>query len=99
MQDADPTACLRIIQTVRPRTYARIDMNDAPRSGYIAQELSAQLTGNYRCIIGEGHDEQGPLLTVDYSRMTVVLHGALLGLMSKLDAALARIEALESRLT
>jgi hypothetical protein len=99
VQDADPTECLRIIQTVRPRTYARIDMNDAPRSGYIAQELSAQLTGNYRCIIGESHDEQGPLLTVDYSRMTVVLHGALLGLMSKLDAALARIEALENRLT
>jgi hypothetical protein len=98
VQDADPSECLRIIQTVRPRTYARIDMNDAPRCGYIAQELSAQLTGNYRCIIGESQDEQGPLLSVDYSRLTVVLHGALLGVMSKLDAALARIEALESRI-
>jgi hypothetical protein len=97
VQDADPSECLRIIQTVRPRTYARIDMNDAPRCGYIAQELSAQLTGNYRCIIGESQDEQGPLLSVDYSRLTVVLHSALLGVMSKLDAALARIEALESR--
>ena len=76
---------------VRPRTYKRIDMNDAPRCGYIAQELSAELTGGYRCIMSESQDEQGSLLAVDYSRLVPVLHGALL-------SALARIEALESRI-
>ena len=97
MHDADPLECLRIVQAVRPRTYARIDMNDAPRCGYIAQELSAELSGDYRCIIRENQDAQGPLLSVDYSRLTVVLHGALLSVISQLDAALARIDLLESR--
>jgi hypothetical protein len=41
--------------------------------------------------MGESEDENGKLLTIDYSRVTVLLHGALL-------SALARIEALESRL-
>jgi hypothetical protein len=91
VQVADPSECLRILKAVRPRTYSRIDMNDAPRCGYIAQELSAELTGNYRCIIGESQDDQGSLLSVDYSRLVPVLHAALL-------AALARIEALESRI-
>jgi hypothetical protein len=90
VQDADPAECLRLIKAVRPRTYKRIDMNDAPRCGYIAQELSAELTGGYRCIMGESQDEQGSLLAVDYSRLVPVLHGALL-------SALARIEMLESR--
>jgi hypothetical protein len=41
--------------------------------------------------MGESADENGPLLALDYSRIVPVLHGALL-------SALARIEALESRI-
>ena len=51
----------------------------------------AELTGGYRCIMGTSEDENGPLLALDYSRVVVVLHGALL-------SALARIEALETRI-
>ena len=72
-------------------------MGGAPRIGYIAQDFDRELSGGYRCIMGAGEDADGPLLALDYSRLTVVLHGALLGVMSKLDAALARIDALESR--
>ena len=94
---ADPAECLRLVSAVKPRTYKRLDMNLAPRLGYVAQEWDAQLTGGYRCIMGAGEDENGPLLALDYSRICPVIHGALLGVMSKLEAALARIEALESR--
>ena len=49
--------------------------------------------------MGESWDKDGKsLLALDYSRVAVVLHTALLGVMSKLDAAIARIEALESRI-
>jgi hypothetical protein len=91
--DASLQECERILLSVRPKTYTRNDMNDEPRIGYIAQELDTELSGNFRCIMGESRDDAGlKLLTVDYSRLTVVLHGALL-------SALARIDALESRLT
>jgi hypothetical protein len=89
--DASLQECERIVLAVRPKTYNRIDMNGAPRIGYIAQHLDGQLSGGYRCIMGVGEDANGPLLSVDYSRIVPVLHGALL-------SALARIEALESRL-
>jgi hypothetical protein len=62
------------------------------RCGYIAQDFDRELTGGYRSIMGAGEDADGPLLSLDYSRITVLLHGALL-------SALARIEALENRLT
>ena len=41
--------------------------------------------------MGASEDETGPLLALDYSRITVILHAALL-------SALARIDALESRI-
>jgi len=84
--------CTRLVKAVTPCTYKRIDMEGTPaRIGYIAQNLERELTGGFRSIVSSSSDENGPLLTVDYSRLTVVLHGALL-------SALARIEALESRL-
>jgi hypothetical protein len=80
------------VKAITPCTYKRLDMEGTPeRCGYIAQHLDRELTGGYRCIMGESRDAAGPLLTVDYSRLVPILHGALL-------SALARIEALESRL-
>ena len=67
-------------------------MEDAARVGYIAQDWDRELSGGYRCIMGESWDKDGKsLLALDYSRVVVVLHGALL-------SALARIGALEKRL-
>jgi hypothetical protein len=89
--DASTKECERILLAVRPKTYTRIDMDGAPRIGYIAQHLDAELRGGYRCIMGVGEDANGPLLSVDYSRLVPVLHGCLL-------SALARLDALESRI-
>jgi hypothetical protein len=82
--------CLRLIKTVHPKTYNRIDMDGASRIGYIAQDLDKELKDNYRCIMGSSEDSNGSLLALDYSRMVVILHGALLN-------ALNRIEVLESK--
>jgi hypothetical protein len=89
--DASLGECTRLVLAVKPKTYNRSDMAGNPaRCGYIAQHWNAELTGGYRCIMGESADESGPLLAIDYSRIVPLLHGALL-------SALARIEALESR--
>jgi hypothetical protein len=78
ISDANLAECTRLVQAVHPKTYSRIDMDKA-------------LSGGYRCIMGASEDKTGPLLALDYFRVVVVLHGALL-------SALARLEALESRL-
>ena len=90
VEPASLDECTRLVLAVRPKTYNRIDMGGTPRLGYIAQDFSQELSGGYRCIMGESADESGPLPALDYSRIVPVLHGALL-------SALARISALESR--
>ena len=91
VQNISLDECVRIIKTVHPKTYNRIDMEGKPpRIGYIAQHLDNELKDNFRCIMGADQDEHGPLLGLDYSRMVVILHGALLN-------ALNRIEILESK--
>ena len=82
--------CVRLVKAVHPNKYNRIDMDGAPRIGYIAQDFNRELKDNYRCIMGSSEDDNGPLLALDYSRMVVILHGALLN-------ALNRIESLESK--
>ncbi len=83
--------CARLVQTVRPQTYRRTDLGTERRVGYIANHWDAALSPEHRNIMGPKKSEDS-LLSLDYSRITAVLHGALL-------SALARIEALESRLT
>jgi hypothetical protein len=91
VQNISLDECVRIIKTVHPKTYNRIDMEGKPpRIGYIAQHLDNELKDNFRCIMGADQDEHGTLLGLDYSRMVVILHGALLN-------ALNRIEVLESK--
>jgi hypothetical protein len=84
--------CSRLVKAIMPCTYRRKDMEGTPeRCGYIAQDWDRELSGGFRCIMGAGEDADGPLLALDYSRIVPILHGALL-------SALARIDALESRL-
>jgi hypothetical protein len=93
IESVDLGECTRLVKAVTPCTYKRRDMEGTPeRCGYIAQHWDRELTGGYRCIMGAGEDADGPLLAIDYSRIVPVLHGCLL-------SCLARIEALESRLT
>jgi hypothetical protein len=85
--------CLRLVQAVRPMTFTRNDMDDEQHIGYVAQHWQSELKDGYRnTIMGASEDKIGPLLALDHSKICVILHGALL-------SAIARIEALEKRLT
>jgi hypothetical protein len=85
--------CTRLIQAVRPMTFTRNDMGDEAHIGYVAQQWDSQLKdGFHNTIMGASENADGPLLALDHSKICVILHGALL-------SALARIEALENRLT
>ena len=81
--------CTRLVQTVRPQTYSRTDLDSSRRLGYIANHWDAELSSEHRNVMGPVTGEES-LLSLDYSRIVPVLHGALL-------SALARIDALESR--
>ena len=80
-------------------TYRRTDIaSDERRVGYIANHWNSALGSGMRKIMGRAVSEDGTeLLALDYSRIAPVLHGALLSVMEKLDAALDRISALEAK--
>ena len=90
IQAADLGECTRLIQVVRPQTYILKSTGQA-QLGYRAQDFERESEEAYRnSIVGESLGDE-KFLALDYSRVVPVLHGALL-------SALARIEALESRL-
>jgi hypothetical protein len=85
--------CSRLVHAVRPMTFTRNDRADEAHIGYVAQHWQSELKDGFRnTIMGVSEDADGPLLSLDHTKICVILHGALL-------SALARIEALESRLT
>jgi hypothetical protein len=90
VEDASFAECTRLVLAVRPKTYV-LKSTGVAQIGYIAQDFQREAQGAYRnSVVGQAlGDEQ--MLALDYSRVVPVLHGALL-------SALARIEALESRL-
>ena len=74
-------------------TFTRNDRDGEAHIGYVAQHWDSELKDGYHnTIMGSSWDAQGTLLSLDHSKICVLLHGALL-------SALARIEALENRLT
>jgi hypothetical protein len=98
IQAADLGECTRLMLAVRPQTYI-LKATGQAQLGYRAQDFQREARDAYRnSVVGESLGDE-KFLALDYSRIVPVVHGSLLDLMSKLDAALARIEALESRLT
>jgi hypothetical protein len=94
VQAASLDECTRLVLGVRPVTYS-LKASGQAQLGYLANDWDRELTGGYHnSVVGasEPGNEVNPLLALDYSRICPILHGALL-------AALARIEALENRLT
>ena len=74
-------------------TFTRNDRGGEAHVGYVAQDWNSELKdGFHNTIMGASEDADGPLLSLDHTKICVILHGALL-------SALARIEALENRLT
>jgi hypothetical protein len=98
VEDASLAECTRLLLSIRPKTYT-LKENGKEQLGYVAQNWQQETQPAYRnSIVGESLGVE-QMLALDYSRIVPVVHGSLLDLMSKLDAALARIEALENRLT
>ena len=96
VEDASLDECTRLVLAVRSKTYV-LKSTGVAQCGYIAQDFQREAQGAYRnSVVGETLGAE-KILALDYSRIVPILHGSLLALMSKLDAALARIEALESR--
>jgi hypothetical protein len=92
VQPASLDECTRLMLTVRPVTY-RLKSTDEAQLGYLANDWDRQVQDGYRCVMGESEDSEGKkLLALDMMRIIPILHGSLL-------SALARIEALENRLT
>jgi hypothetical protein len=97
VQAASLDECTRLVLAVRPVTYILKSTGEA-QIGYLANDFEREARDAYRnSIVGASEDANGPLLVLDYGRILPIAHAALLGVMSKLDAALARIDALESR--
>ena len=77
------------MNAVNAKSYTRNDRNNEARVGFIAQDLQEACTGNFAHIVGkatqsdkdsDGNDipeTEQELLTLDYSRLCVVLWGAL----------------------
>ena len=79
------------MKTIQPKTYRRTDIGGNRRIGYIAQDSDGEVGFDMQNIVDSFEDEENDrtLLSLDYSRIAVVLHGAL-------KKALQRIEALEN---
>jgi phosphohistidine swiveling domain-containing protein len=91
VQPASLEECTRLTLTVRPQTY-NLKATGEAHVGYLANDFDREARDGFRCVMGESGDADGPLLALDMMRVIPILHGALL-------SALARIEALENRLT
>jgi hypothetical protein len=91
VEDASWDECTRLLLAIRPKTYV-LKSSGRVECGYIAQDFQREAKDAYRnSVLGESLGDE-KMLALDYSRVIPILHAALL-------SALARIEALESRLT
>ena len=100
---ASTTHALEALKTIQAKVYKRIDLDDSPRLGFIAQEVEAAIPSSWGNIVGatEAVEEHVDLdgmttvpskpstLTLDYSRLVCCLWQAN-------RAMLSRIEALEA---
>ena len=93
--DVNIDDCINIVKNVSARTYNRLDIGEAKRIGFIAQEVRDALPIEFANIInkapyGSGENER-EILTLDYARLTAVLWQCTKSLIT-------RVEILESKL-
>jgi hypothetical protein len=80
-----------ILTAVEAKTYTRNDQANAPKFGFIAQEMEAAIAGkaNFECLVGStvGDSEEEPCMkTLDYSRLTAILWTTCRSLHNRLTA-------------
>ena len=75
--DIDNNECIRLLETISPKTYTRNDLNNEKRVGFISNEFDNELNDDMKNIIGSNKDDEGNHLTttLDYARLTTILWG------------------------
>ena len=71
------------------KLYKPVPTQDAPKIGFIAQEMEAAVQGkpNFESLVGntQGDDEEPSTKTLDYSRLTAILWTCVKDLHSKVQ--------------
>ena len=79
-----------ILEAVEAKTYTRNDLNNAPKFGFIAQEMESAVMDkpHYQCLVGstEPDGEEPSLKTLQYDRLTSILWTCVKVLYSKVQA-------------
>jgi len=86
VQLVDPTQCLQIVKSIPPKIYTRTDLGESEedperRIGVIAQDVAQALPAEWKNVVFY----QDKSLAVDYSRLSVLLLGAVQSLSTRLD--------------
>ena len=81
--------CYDILNAVQARTYSRIDQNNSPKIGFIAQEMESAVQGksNFESLVGstEPDGDEPSLKTLDYAKLTSILWTVCRDLSSKIQ--------------
>ncbi len=75
VEDIDNNGCVRLLETISPKTYTRNDLNNEKRVGFISNEFDNELNDDMKNIVGSLKDDEGKHLTttLDYARLTTIL--------------------------
>ena len=86
--DIDNNECIRLLETISPKTYTRNDLNNEKRVGFISNEFDNELNDDMKNIIGSLKDDEGNHLTttLDYARLTTILWGVCQQLNERIKA-------------
>ena len=86
--DIDGNECIRLLETITPKTYTRNDLNNEKRVGFISNEFDNELNDDMKNIIGSLKDDEGNHLTttLDYARLTTILWGVCQQLNERIKA-------------
>ena len=99
---ASSAMALEVLKAVEPKVYKRIDLDDSPRLGFLAQDLQASLPPEWANIVGateaadEHQDQDGNTVPAKPSRLTLDYARLVCCLWQANRSMLARIEALEA---
>ena len=88
VEDIDNNECIRLLETISPKTYTRNDLNNEKRVGFISNEFDNELNDDMKNIIGSLKDDEGKHLTttLDYARLTTILWGVCQQLNERIKA-------------
>ena len=96
VQPLDPAKAMSILQSVEPKTYERIDIENGARVGFLADDIMTACLDN-ELYVGNivTRTSDGQYLGLDYARLSSLLWSCCKTLDAKCNDLEARISALE----